>query len=463
MTWRGRSRLQKTSSADGDEATLPINDLVNLRVTHKDASLHEWDDYTIRDHTKVLGELKRGGAVRGAVVLQTCNRVEFFAIRSGDGRNAEDAILETWASATGQCPRDIGDRCVQSLGEEAVRHLMAVASGVDSQITGEEQILGQVHEGLANSRAVGAADDDLEFVFNYCIRAARRVRAETNIGKGSASVGSIAVDLLQERCGRLAEKRVLVIGAGQMGKLVARKLVSRGCSQVTIANRTVARAEKAAGRLGTDTAGLESIDALLSEVDAAIVATAAPHHMISRQRLEPLLGARKRLLVIVDISRPRNVDGSVGSLSGVTLLDFGHIEGRASETIASKAVEVDAARDMIELELSRLRTLLQRRSVEPLVSAVHSRAERLRMDEAERAKRLLEELISDRLDEEERGHCKAIVDAFSRALVSKVLVDPVERARADAERGDTRAAELLARLFDDDEEGGADRCFRRQG
>lgn len=456
--------MQKASSGERDDATHPIRDLVNLRVTHRDVAPSEFDRYIIRDQREVLKELAGSDSVHGVVVLQTCNRVEFFAVRScDDGCGAEEAIEEAWAAATGSDPMVIRNTCTRSLREEAVRHLMEVASGVDSQITGEEQILGQVHEGLATSRMAGAAGEDLRFVFDYCIRAARRIRAETRIGKGSASVGSIAVDLLEERCGRLAGRRVLVIGAGQMGKLVARKLVARGCTDVTIANRTIARAEKAAGRLGIGTVDLESIDAAMSDADAVVVATAAPHHIITGRRMESLQRKRGRHLVMVDISRPRNVEESVGGLSGVTLLDFGHIEELARDTFAPKATEVEAARDMIEQELSRLRVLMQRRRVEPIVSAVHSRAERLRMEETERAKRLLKDLITDRLDEEERDHCEAIVDAFSRALVSKMLVDPVQRARQDAERGDIRSAELLARLFDDDEEGGANRCFRRQG
>ena len=388
---------------------------------------------------KALHDLCGRPNVNEAVVLATCNRTEVY-VAADRFHGAHADVLAFFAELTGLEPALAGEHLFSAVDGDAVGHLFRVVSGLDSAVVGESEILGQVRDAWETARAEGAARASLNLVFRHAVEVGKRVRTDTGIGRGTASVSHAAVELASDRLGGLAGRRVLVVGAGDMGEGMAVALAGAGVAEVIVANRTLARGEALAQRVGGSAVHLGDVERLLPDVDV-VLAGAEGGMMLERAQVEQAVGARTGgPLLVIDVAVPRNVDPSVVTLAGVTVLDLDDLRAWAARGVARRATEVRAAEDIVDEELDRFVDVSQARQVAPLIAQLRDRAEELRAAEVTKARRKLVGLTPEQA---------AAVDALTRQLVAKLLHEPSVRLKGDAgsARGERNAA-ALRDLFD---------------
>lgn len=280
--------------------------------------------------------------IGGAVILSTCNRVEFylegyFANRALEGvRN----LLRSRAGADAPLYFHEGRNCA--------RHLFRVASGLDSLVLGETEILGQLKQGYAAAQAAGAVPRGLHKLFQHAFRVAKHVRTETHITRGPGSVGAVAAELAAEIFGDLSACRVMILGAGDTSERTARSLVARGAEMVIVSNRHFDRAARLAGEIGGRAIDFDHWPEVFSEVDILICSTAAPHAVVTAQKLAPLISARGiRPLFVIDLAVPRDAEPAIAAIPGVHLYDIDSLEGTVRHTLRIRRGEVARCERMI--------------------------------------------------------------------------------------------------------------------
>ncbi len=381
---------------------------VRERVAISDASLP--------DALRSLGQ---------GVILSTCNRTEIY--QTTDAPVDREAAAAFLGRRLGLALPEAERYLYRLAGEAAVRHLYAVAAGLDSLVLGEAQILGQVRAALAAAESAGTASLVLRRAFGDALRVGRRARAETFIGRHATSVSYAAVELARSVFGRLAGRRAVVVGAGETGELTTRILVDHGVEVLAVANRTLDRARALASRFGADAVDLEALGGVLRHADLVISSTEAPHAVIACSVVQAALERRERFpLVLVDIAVPRDVDPAVRSLAGVVLYDIDDLKARCDHNRSQRQGEVQLVQQIIDEEAARFAAWLRAREVTPAIVALRNRAEQARQIELAEALGRLEHL--DAAD-------RKIVDDLTRALVNKLLHDPTVRLKELAVQG----------------------------
>jgi glutamyl-tRNA reductase len=446
---------------------LPV---VVVGINERDAPLEVFERLAVAepDLPKTLHQLTDSPQVSEAVVLSTCMRTEIYAVverfhdglseiehwmrgRMGDGLGP---VVERLAHPAGAERRpepgggaiDLGSGCVCWYDEAAVIHLFEVAAGIDSPVLGEGEILRQVRDAGETARLEQAAGPVLVPLFRHAVEAGKRVRTETAIQRGTTSLAHAVVELAADHALGLEGKRVLVIGAGEMGAGIVKALAGRSdlTGEVVVANRGLERGRTAADLVAGRAVGLAALPAELERADVVLTSTAAGDVILSRERLEPILrrrspGLGERRLVVVDAAVPRDVDRGVGEIEGVELLDVEDVRRYAEAHMANRAAEVPAVRGLLAEELERYRTTAAGRLAAPVVSSLRRHAEELRRSELERVRNRLAEL--DAADRE-------LIEDVTRRLVAKLLHHPtvVVKDAAGSPRGE-RLAEALRTLF----------------
>jgi glutamyl-tRNA reductase len=393
---------------------------------------------------KALRDLAGREYLAEVALLSTCNRTEVYAWCTKFHPGVADAS-EFLAEQAGMRAADLSDHIYSYYDEAAVAHLFGVAAGVDSVILGEGQILGQVRDALKVAESEGTAQQSLARVFRHAIEVGKRSRAETGIGRGAVSLSSAAVALAAERLGTLVERRVLVLGAGEMGEGMARSLAGSGVAEVVVAGRGTERATELATRVGGRAIPLDRLPQALVAVDLVLTSTGSTEMVITQEEVETAMQRRfGRALLIVDIAVPRDVDPGVADIPGVTLLDMDDLKAFAEHSMDRRRREVARVRRIISAELERLRTERTAREVAPLVSALRSRGEDVRLAELER--------FRSKLDGVDARTAEAI-EALTRGIVAKLLHEPTVRVKeaAGSGRGELYA-DALSALFDLDQE-----------
>ena len=383
---------------------------------------------------KALHDLVTRDSVGEAVVLSTCNRTEIY-VHAEKFHGAVADVRDFLCQLAFLAPEELSDHLYTFHDAAAVAHLFSVAAGLDSAVLGESEILGQVRVAWEVAATEGAAASSLHLLFRHALEVGKRVRTETSIGRSSVSVSSAAVALASERLGGLDGTRVLVLGAGEMGEGMLVSLVAAGVSDVRVANRTATRASELAARVGGRAIPMTELGAALADVDLLLTSTGASEHLVDAASLDAR--ANGRPLLIVDVAVPRDVDPSAGRLPGVTLLDMDDLRAFADVGIAERRREIGKVRDLIDEEVARFRDVVTGREVAPLIAALRTRVEELRVAELDRA--------AKGMGPDER----AALDAATRSLVAKLLHEPTVRLKDEAgtARGE-RLAEAIRELFD---------------
>jgi glutamyl-tRNA reductase len=389
---------------------------------------------------KALRDLAGREYLAEVALLSTCNRTEVYALCTKFHPGVADAS-EFLAEQAGMRATDLADHIYSYYDEAAVAHLFGVAAGVDSVILGEGQILGQVRDALKIAEEEGTAQASLARIFRHAIEVGKRSRAETGIGRGATSLSSAAVALATERLGTLVERRVLVLGAGEMGEGMARSLAGSGVAEVVVTGRGTERSTDLATRVGGRAVPIEQLPSTLVATDLVLTSTGATEVVITKDDVEVAMKRRfGRPLLIVDIAVPRDVDPGVAEVPGVTLLDMDDLKAFAEHSMDRRRREVARVRRIISAELERLRTERDAREVAPLVSALRTRGEDIRLAELERFRAKLEAVDSKTAD---------AIEALTRGIVAKLLHEPTVRVKeaAGSGRGDLYA-DILTALFD---------------
>jgi len=314
-------------------------------INHHSAPVELREKFAVGPHeiSSTLGELQRLEGLFGAVVVSTCNRVEFYAAGVCPLR-ALDALREFLRHRTGETNAPL----YTHESPQSVRHLFRVASGLDSMVLGETEILGQLKQAYAVATECGTTTRHLNKLFQHAFRVAKQVRSETQITRGATSVGSVAVELAGKIFGDLAGRKVMILGAGDTSERTARSLVSRGVRTVIVANRTFERAAALANEIGGMAVHFDHWPNAFEDVDILICSTAAPHPIVTREKLEPLVRRRDgRPLFIIDLAVPRDAEATVNELDGVYLYDIDSLEAIVRQSVDIRRSEVDRCETMI--------------------------------------------------------------------------------------------------------------------
>lgn len=314
-------------------------------LNHRTARLDVRERFAVPrgEMEELLGQVRTIDGVEGAVVLSTCNRVELYAaslcpIRTLDGFRG---ILSQRAGL--EAP------LYHHVTPQAVRHLFRVASGLDSMVIGETEILGQVKEAYSVAAAAGAATRPLHRLFQHAFRVAKTVRTETQITSGPTSVGSVAVELTGKIFGDLGNLRVLLLGAGEIGERTARSLQSRGVRSIVVSNRTYERAAALAAEIGGMAMHFDHWGKAAADADILISSTNATEPLITPATLAAVTKGRgDRPLFVIDLAVPRDADPAINDLDGVFLHDLDSLEQIAAETLDIRRREVERCESLIE-------------------------------------------------------------------------------------------------------------------
>jgi glutamyl-tRNA reductase len=384
---------------------------------------------------KALQDLCGRSNIAEAVVLSTCNRTEVYAV-ADRFHPAYGDIRDFLCDLAQLAPEDLTEHLYSDHDHGAVRHLFSVAAGLESTVLGESEILGQVRTAWERAQAEGASRASLNLLFRHAVEVGKRARTETAIGRSTASVSHAAVEMARDRLGTLAGRTVLVVGAGEMGEGIVVALAAAGAGEVLVANRTLARAEELADRVGGSAIGLNAVAAALPFADVVLTSTGAG--LLVTEETVPSRDGRP--LMVIDIAVPRDVAAGVGLMPDVTLLDLDDLREWAARGRAERQGEVAAVLSIVGDEVQRFADVVEARQVAPLISQLHDYAEQVRLGELSRfASRL------DGLDDRQR----AAVEAMTRGLVAKLLHAPSVRLKDDAgtPRGE-RNASALRDLYD---------------
>ncbi len=411
--------------------------LLTLGLNHKSAPVEVRERFSVGKDEILKGLMNIGnyGALE-AVILSTCNRSEIYAVVS----DTEDscAVKQFMFDLTGTC-EDIDEYLYCYVGEECVRHLLNVASSLDSIVIGEGQILSQVKEAYSLARNSGTTGTILNTLFHRAIAAGKRVRTETKIAYNSVSVSFAAVELAKQELNGLEDKNVLIFGAGKMANLTAKHLLSGGVGKIYVANRHIEKAQKLAETLGGSAVAFDEA-MTVADADIIITSTGAPHYVVKEWETRRLMAARQgRPLFIVDIAVPRDVDPEVGKIKGVTLYNIDDLNAVVDEHIEQRQIEAKAAAKIVEEETAGVIEKFRYLSFRPLMALLSDRAERIRQREVRRVSGKLPDLT----EEEWRQ-----VNRMSKMIVRKILRAPMMHMNAAAGTKDGKFyAEAMTSLF----------------
>ena len=401
-------------------------------ISHRTAPLEVRERFLV-DAQASAAALHRLAAIgcTEAVLLSTCNRTELYMRAPGHQPDA-GVLGARFLSDHAGMPHSEADRYIYTLHDEgAVEHLFRVVASLDSMVLGEAQIQGQVRE--AYERALESTNDQfivgpvLARLFETALSVGGRVRNETRLGAGAASVPSASLELARKIFGNLKGRTALVLGAGEMSELTMTCLRGEGVRDIIVANRTLARAEEVARRIDAKPAALTDLPELLTRVDIVASATSAPHAVLTRPVVETALAHRRRgPLLILDIALPRDVEPEVAELPNVFLYDIDDLSQVVEGTLERRRSEITVAEDIIRSGIHEFWAWYRGRNVVPLIRELRGRAEELREAEIARAMRSLRHLS----DED-----RAAVDNLTRQLLNKVLHAPTSRLREAAAEG----------------------------
>jgi len=416
--------------------------IVAIGLNNTSASLELLEQLSVRgdDLVKAFDDLLGRNNLSEVVVLSTCNRTEIYAVAERF-HGAYDDICAHFSDRSFLPADSFVDDLYVHYDDDAVRHLFRVASGLDSAVLGESEILGQVKVAWESARVADVTGPMLNLLFRHAVTTGKRARTETAIARNITSVSQAAVAMAADELGGLRDRRVLVIGAGEMAEGMLQSLVDRELDELLIANRTPQRAVELAQRIGGRAVPLDTLADELCNVDVLLTGTGATSIIVDHASLGAALNDREtRPLVVVDVAVPRDVSPEVGNSPGVTLLDMDDLAEFAARGRRERVREVESVENIISVEVARFGELRSARGVAPLVSALHREAEAIRQLEIEHSSRSLDDLTPEELE---------AVEAMSRRLVAKLLHQPTValKSAAGSPKGD-RLADSLRDLFD---------------
>ncbi|MCD7782094.1 MAG: glutamyl-tRNA reductase [Methanosphaera sp.] len=397
--------------------------LVNIRIDFKIADIETMESsYTMFD--SLIDEIHEKIDIIEEVTLKTCNRYEIYLIVDD---NEGDVDIPTSAF-------------IVQKDDNAINHLLRLSSGLESMIVGEDQILGQIKNARKKAIKEGTIGPKLEKIFTKAIHVGQSIRKRTRINEGGVSVGSGAVELIEEKYGSLEGKNVLIVGAGEMGTVVSKALLDKGTNAIVVANRTFDKAQQLANELNGLAIRFDQLDASLEKIDILISATGAPHTIINKKRIEVLNPDHLANMIMLDLANPRDIDDDIHDLS-VQLYNLDDLRYITDKNKEQRMKEATKAEVIIDEETDLLKDAIRQMEVTPILSSMNIEAEKIRKQELEKTLNMLD------LD----GKDAKKIDYLTRSLTDKLyftINNNLKRAAANNDKQTIQTAKKL--LLEDD-------------
>src|SRR5918992_551904 len=396
--------------------------LIAIGISHKTAPVALRERLALPEGraARMLAELVADPSIHEAVAISTCNRTEVYVV-AADPVEAENLVLAELSRQAGIPPTELLGRVYALRGADAVRHLFSVAAGLDSMIVGEAEVQGQVKRAYELALVEGVSGPVSNRLFRDALAAGKRVRTETAIGRSNVSVSTVAVQLAAEFLGELAERRVLVVGAGDNAELTARALRDRGVETLFVANRRYDRALGLAQRFGGRAVTFDDMPRELETADIVVTSTGAPPQIVGREELEFVAASRiGRPLVLIDLAVPRDIEPSVRDCPGIALYDMDDLQRAVARNMDAREAEAAEALVLVREEVARFEEWMASLEVVPTISALRRRADEV-------VEQVLKENESrwETLSSADRER----VELMARAVVSRLLHEPTIRLK----------------------------------
>lgn len=392
--------------------------LVNIRIDFKIADVGSMENSyakldalneKIHNNTKVLEE----------VTLKTCNRYEIYLILD------ENINIPTTTF-------------IVEKDDNAINHLLRLASGLESMIMGEDQILGQIKNARKKAIKEETIGPKLEKVFTKAIHVGQSIRKNTHINEGGVSVGSGAVELIEQKYGSVDDKNVLIVGAGEMGTVVSKALLNKNTNAIVVANRTFDKAQQLAGELDGIAIRFKDMDATLDKIDVLISATGAPHSLINKDRLSFLPEEHLKNMIMLDLANPRDITEDVKEL-GVQLYNLDDLRYVQDKNVEKRVKEAEKAEKIIADETVLLKDALKQMEITPILSSLNVEAEKVRSNELEKTLHMLD------LDE---GDAKKL-ELLTHSIVDKMLFKIIKNLKLAVSNDDDETIKVARKVLID--------------
>jgi len=396
--------------------------ILNIRVDHKTADICRMEKSS-QQLEVVFNEIIENYDVNEYVKINTCNRAEIYLVLKEypNNININDFVIEH--------------------DNQAIEHLLRLSSGLESMIIGEDQILGQIKDAKNRSVKEGNCGPTLATIFTKAVHVGQVVRKKTKINEGSLSIGSAAVELAENVHGNLKCKKVLVIGAGKMGTLVAKALVEKKLKAIVVANRTHDRAVELARELGGFAIHFDKLDEAIKDADVVISATGAPHPILTREKIIEVVPEENFLnMVMVDIANPRDIEEEVAEL-GVKLFNIDDLRSIAQRSRKMREAEACDAEQIVAQEMILLNRSIKHLEVEPLISEIRTSAENIRMIETQKAFKMIGEMNGN----------EKIVEDLTKVVVERIFHNVINNLKKAAENGDKNTLDAAETIFSNDQ------------
>lgn len=412
--------------------------VVGMNYRTASVELREQFSVTANELPAALNTLTRH-TMSECVLLSTCNRTEIYAIVDDLNAYEQDiyAFIDEWY---GVSEADSKAYLYKYEDRAAREHLFRVASGLDSMVIGETQILGQVKDAFFAAQNHGATGTVFNRLFKQVITMAKRAHNETAIGENAVSVSYAAVELGKRIFGDFHGKTVTIIGAGKMSELTVKHIHEHGAERVYVINRTLQKAQELAGKFAGIPAPWEQLYELLADTDIVISSTGSQGYVLAKQQVEGVLKKRKsKPLFFIDIAVPRDLDPDIGDLTNVYCYDIDDLECIVESNIAERKIEAEKIAVMIEQELDIFEKWMQTSGVTPVIRALQSKADQIH-------EHTLESLFNKLSDLDERE--KKLIRKLSKSMMNQLLRDPIKQVKDKAaQRGGDTAVEMFSDMF----------------
>jgi glutamyl-tRNA reductase len=410
-------------------------------LSHKNAAVELREQLAVEEDKlrEILRDVVTTGAIREALILSTCNRVEVYGVAEVAGE-ARGMAFRHLARQRGLEPARLEPILYTHVEDDAIRHAFRVAASLDSMMVGEPQILGQVKDAFALGQSCETVGPTLHALFTQAFAVAKRVRTETEIGRHAVSVSFAAVELAKKIFAGLGGKAVLLVGAGKMGELAAKHLVEQGAFPILVVNRTWARAQEMARALSGTAVPFAELPAAMAACDIVITSAAAAEPLVTRETVQRVMhGRRSRPLFLIDIAVPRNVETAVNTLEDVYCYDIDDLKQIVDANIRERVREAQRAEALVEREVAKFRARRADVEIVPTIVSLRERLEAIRASEVRKTLGRLPDASPE---------TREAIEAMSAAIVNKILHAPIAKLRESSRAGAGRSwMELVHELF----------------
>ncbi|HZG18110.1 MAG TPA: glutamyl-tRNA reductase [Candidatus Bathyarchaeia archaeon] len=416
-------------------------DILLIGLNYKTAPVEVREKFTFSDNSteRALHLLSQTKSVVESVILGTCNRTEIYVVcdQLHTGRFYVRNFLADWF---GVDKDTFQEHLYMKENVEAIDHLFRVSCGLDSMVMGETQILGQVRDAFLLAQEQKVTGTVFNTLFKQAVTLAKRAHTETGINENAVSVSYAAIELAKKIFGSFDGKHVLIIGAGKMSELTAKHLSANGSSRVTVANRTLERAQLLAEKFQGDSCTMEQLPEALLAADIVISSTGATGYVVTKEQLKPLLKQRKnRPLFMIDIAVPRDLDPQLHELDNVYLYDIDDLEGIVASNLAERTKEAERITEMIESEIVAFTSWFQTLGVVPLIAALREKAFAIHGDAMKKIENKLPNLSERELH---------IIRKHTKGIINQLLHDPVVRLKElAAEKSGDEVLDVFSTIF----------------